>query len=835
MGTGGALLRCAVLCALAGALASPALAVPDPKTPLRLDAIVPAVADRGELVTIHGGGFGAKNLEVTVGGDPVSLVTATGSRASFRVPALGAVGEVLVAARNPGGHIGRIALAVRFDGNTVAVADEAAAVTAPVDAEGGTIAVEGMELAIPPGAVPGGTEITATPLRSLNGSPFAAAPVGLKLEPSGLVLLQPATLTLPRPSGIGRIVGFGFNGDGESFRLVPHRAVGDRVELKVWHFSGAGVLTARLDELEAALSYEPAPAHELAEQRIAAALVDQQVNGTDPGPAIARALRDWRTSSVSQGLAIARSTTRLDFFELAFGEWLAWVAYLQEYRDTLSPADSSFFDTASALDRAVATDSAAAVTRRQLEGCLGPDLPRTALRNVIRVASAVNLAGLPIEETETSGGERPLPSGPNLPGACIDVEITAVEHAAAFARNRNNLLKVRAQVLFWSGDPSTTIPLRYRLAGIATETTSNGLYSVTRRPSELGTDELELTVDLDTSGTDTVLRTIFEQRSLSIPVRERLELHARRAGDAAFSDTIGTVAPGSAVTLRIRLAGDAIDNQTITLTHDGTGTLPTTTTSNTAGEALVTYTAPATAHIELVTATLTDNGLTAGDALVITTEEPVLVTVSPATTTLQPGQTRQFTATVTGTSNTAVAWSATGGTISSTGLYTAGSTAGDFSVIARTTATNPSVVGGAAVTIIPLATIAGHYRGTCTRLDVNPPFTAQMPANSFFTIGDAAVILNPPGPAGTFALLLHGTPECRTFSPFGGCGWLLPGLSSSGGPFSSSQSCLVFLFPLETFSIQGSVANGSLTFTMFIADGEGGQVALDRFELTKLP
>ena len=180
---------------------------------------------------------------------------------------------------------------------------------------------------------------------------------------------------------------------------------------------------------------------------------------------------------------------------------------------------------------------------------------------MIRVASAVNLAGLPIEETETSNGDRPLPSGPNLPNACIDVEITAIEHAAAFARNRNNLFKVRAQVVFWSGDPSTTIPLRYRLAGIATETTSNGLFSLTRRPGELGADELELTVDLDTSGTDTVLRSIFEQRSLSIPVRERLELHARRAGAGTFTDTIGgTVAPGSTVTLRVRLAGDNIDN-----------------------------------------------------------------------------------------------------------------------------------------------------------------------------------------------------------------------------------------------------------------------------------
>src|SRR3990170_1185480 len=109
---------------MAAIAAGPALGAP---APLKLTSISPAVADRGELVTITGGGFGARNLEVSVGGDRVELVSATGSRANFRVPALGAVGDVVVVARNPGGITGRIGLRVRFDGNTVAVADEAAA------------------------------------------------------------------------------------------------------------------------------------------------------------------------------------------------------------------------------------------------------------------------------------------------------------------------------------------------------------------------------------------------------------------------------------------------------------------------------------------------------------------------------------------------------------------------------------------------------------------------------------------------------------------------------------------------------------------------------------
>lgn len=61
--------------------------------------------------------------------------------------------------------------------------------------------------------------------------------------------------------------------------------------------------------------------------------------------------------------------------------------------------------------------------------------------------------------------------------------------------------------------------------------------------------------------------------------------------------------------------------------------------------------------------------------------------VSPDPFTLQPGQTRQFSAVATysnGTTGTpTVTWTSTGGTISSSGLYTAGSTTGTFRVIAQ--------------------------------------------------------------------------------------------------------------------------------------------------------
>jgi hypothetical protein len=58
------------------------------------------------------------------------------------------------------------------------------------------------------------------------------------------------------------------------------------------------------------------------------------------------------------------------------------------------------------------------------------------------------------------------------------------------------------------------------------------------------------------------------------------------------------------------------------------------------------------------------------------------VSGSPATARLSPGGTRQFTATVSDTANQDVMWIATGGTISMTGLYTAGANGGFYTVCA---------------------------------------------------------------------------------------------------------------------------------------------------------
>ncbi len=80
----------------------------------------------------------------------------------------------------------------------------------------------------------------------------------------------------------------------------------------------------------------------------------------------------------------------------------------------------------------------------------------------------------------------------------------------------------------------------------------------------------------------------------------------------------------------------------------------------------------------------------------------VAVSIPPGPYSVVAGAQQQFSATVTGTTNTMVTWTATGGTISSTGDYTAGNSAGAFAVTATSAAdSSKSAQMGVTVTAAP--------------------------------------------------------------------------------------------------------------------------------------
>ena len=139
------------------------------------------------------------------------------------------------------------------------------------------------------------------------------------------------------------------------------------------------------------------------------------------------------------------------------------------------------------------------------------------------------------------------------------------------------------------------------------------------------------------------------------------------------------------------------------------------------------FAAESTAGNFNVTATsAADSSKTASASVTIQSVPVVSVTVSPTSASVQPGQTRQFTATVTGSSNTAVTWTATGGTISAGGLFTAGSTAGSAFIVTATSVADTTKTASAAVTIQPAPAVSVTIAPTSA--SVQPGQTRQFTA-----------------------------------------------------------------------------------------------------------
>ena len=206
-----------------------------------------------------------------------------------------------------------------------------------------------------------------------------------------------------------------------------------------------------------------------------------------------------------------------------------------------------------------------------------------------------------------------------------------------------------------------------------------------------------------------------------IRLRALSEINGNPYTSAAEIDVLGitVTAPGVAV---------AVSPVTVSLTTGGTQqfTATVTGTSNMAvtwsasGGSISSsglYTAPATAGTYTVTATSAAD-ITKSASATVTVSAPVLaVSVSPASLSINVGGTQQFTATVTGTSNTAVIWSATGGGISPSGLFTAPAIVGIYTVTA-TSAADTTKSASATVIVVALVTHSATLSWTASTSSV---------------------------------------------------------------------------------------------------------------------
>ncbi|WP_426749627.1 glycosyl hydrolase family 18 protein [Myxococcus sp. Y35] len=133
---------------------------------------------------------------------------------------------------------------------------------------------------------------------------------------------------------------------------------------------------------------------------------------------------------------------------------------------------------------------------------------------------------------------------------------------------------------------------------------------------------------------------------------------------------------------------------------------------------------------------------------------PVEVAIAPTSVTLPVSGTQAFTATVTGSSNTAVTWSvqegAAGGTITQGGLYTAPASAGTYHVVATSQAA-PTKSAVATVTVQSTPPppggkwVSGYYTGW--NADLYPPEKVDFSALTHILVG--RVTPNPDGTVNT--------------------------------------------------------------------------------------
>lgn len=155
-----------------------------------------------------------------------------------------------------------------------------------------------------------------------------------------------------------------------------------------------------------------------------------------------------------------------------------------------------------------------------------------------------------------------------------------------------------------------------------------------------------------------------------------------------------------------------------------------------------------------------------------TTSTPsVSVRISPATAQIAPSGTVQFSATVSGTSNVGVMWSATGGTISATGLFTASKT-GSNATVTAISAVSSGAKASAAVTLstqakleivttsLPAAQSGSPYSASMQSSGGVPPYKWSVASGTLpqgLSLSSAGTISGTPVQVGTYPFTLKVT------------------------------------------------------------------------------
>jgi hypothetical protein len=527
-------------------------------------------------------------------------------------------------------------------GVTLDTARTAAVLMGPDGGEVTTTAADGTvsTLTVPPGALVSEQTISITPVLGITGLPLSGELVAaVHFTPDGLQLARPATLTLTLPGPVDRAGLLGFVFDD----------TGTNFE----------VVSASVDGATLALQVS----HFSTAGTAQGALQDFAQQITPMLNALPSTLPPTQvTSLVSQLVAWIERFG----FEVCTGTSLCQHVF-QISLDSLT------------LHRQQACTQAATFVQNG-----EPFLAREALKSVMAVASKLLELSVLAEQVGVTGFQTQLDL------TCVGDSLGAIINLAwtqALANPRPGLLLLLVDI---AGD-AAELSLD-ELAQQALDALRQVLVTLLDRANQTcltDPDAGEVLIDL--------VQNIFPDRFLD-GVEPGLDarFHVARAGcrvridppettigfsqQVQFTGSVVGLSP-SGVTWSVRspTGGNTIDSQTGLFT---------------AGQINGTFFVAATSMADV------NRFKTAK----VTVAVPVQVTVSPPSATVSVGGAVQFSATVAGATNTAVTWSTTdpGGVVSSTGRYTAGTTAGSFRVRAISVA-EPGAFADATVTISSLS------------------------------------------------------------------------------------------------------------------------------------
>ncbi|MBL0312801.1 MAG: hypothetical protein IPP78_08820 [Holophagaceae bacterium] len=265
-----------------------------------------------------------------------------------------------------------------------------------------------------------------------------------------------------------------------------------------------------------------------------------------------------------------------------------------------------------------------------------------------------------------------------------------------------------------------------------------------------------------------------------------------------LNPSTATLAPGATQQFSATVANASNTSVTWTVTEGATGG-----SVNASGL----YSAPATvsgasATFHVVATSVADG--TKSATATVTVNMPTSVAINPPAATVVIGGTQQFTATVSNASNTAVTWAvqegAAGGTVNTSGLYTA-----------------PAAISGASATFHVVATsVADSTKSAIAAIGVN-----SMPAILSFT---ATPAISSPGASVTLSWVVANTASLSINQGVG----IVTGTSTTVNPLIST------IYTLTASNANGSV-NQSATVTVqtaahnlsFLAGNLGGGGNLD--------